>query len=396
MSVRELEETKSSAKVLVVTHAYPSEADPYRNGFVHRRVHEYQKTGIACDVYVVNDATKVNGSYEYEGVSVTVCTGEDYRNRIRKSNYRVFLLHFATEAMTKPIVQHHPDSFIIAWVHGVEAEAWHRRWFNYVESAREIRSALEKRERYYKPQNEFMRWLIADSDHAIDIVHVSQWFKENIVEPDIGRVTRNSHVIPNYIDSDLFAYRAKDADDRLKILSLRPFASRKYANDLTAAAIVELARRPYFEALQFTIRGDGKLFDKVTAPLLQYPNVSVDRGLLEQHQIPELHAAHGVFLAPTRFDSQGVSMCEAMSSGLVPISTRIAAIPEFVDDYRTGMLAEPESPVSIADRIERLFYNPTLFTQMSSAAAERVRQQCGPEATTRREAALIHERLGGE
>jgi glycosyltransferase involved in cell wall biosynthesis len=35
---------------------------------------------------------------------------------------------------------------------------------------------------------------------------------------------------------------------------------------------------------------------------------------------------------PSRTDTQGVSRDEAMSSGLVPVTNAVAAIPEFVDD----------------------------------------------------------------
>ena len=51
-----------------------------------------------------------------------------------------------------------------------------------------------------------------------------------------------------------------------------------------------------------------------------------------------MHKKNGIFMVPTRLDSQGVSRDEAMSSGLVPITNNVAAIPEFVDDT-CGMLA---------------------------------------------------------
>ena len=125
------------------------------------------------------------------------------------------------------------------------------------------------------------------------------------------------------------------------------------------------------------------------APLRSLPTVSVERGFLRQDEIAALHAEHGVFLAPTRFDSQGVSTGEAMASGLVPVSTRIAAVPEFVRDRETGLLAAPEDPVDLADQIEMLYYDPELFRRLSAAAAAGARQQCGVEATIGREVELI-------
>ena len=39
------------------------------------------------------------------------------------------------------------------------------------------------------------------------------------------------------VDEDLFEYVPKDAAQRLRVLSIRPFATPMYANDLTVAAI---------------------------------------------------------------------------------------------------------------------------------------------------------------
>ena len=91
-------------------------------------------------------------------------------------------------------------------------------------------------------------------------------------------------------------------------------------------------------------------------------------------------------------DSQGVSRDEAMSSGLVPITTNVAAIPEFVDNH-CGFVVAPESPEAIAEAVARLYYDPELFSKLSVAAAERVRKQCGFAQTIKQEINLVLEAL---
>jgi glycosyltransferase involved in cell wall biosynthesis len=93
-----------------------------------------------------------------------------------------------------------------------------------------------------------------------------------------------------------------------------------------------------------------------------------------QAEIPALHAEHGVMLCPTRQDSQGVTMCEAMSSGLVPLATRNAAIPEFVTDGIGGLLSA--SSREIADQLLRLHDDPELFARLSRGAAREVCHKC--------------------
>lgn len=82
-------------------------------------------------------------------------------------------------------------------------------------------------------------------------------------------------------------------------------------------------------------------------------------------------------------------MCEAMSSGLVPISTNIAAVPEFITHEASGLLGAPESARHIADLIEALYFDAQLFSTLSRQAAQSVRAQCGPQATVARELELI-------
>ncbi|TLE15011.1 glycosyltransferase [Helicobacter apodemus] len=144
------------------------------------------------------------------------------------------------------------------------------------------------------------------------------------------------------------------------ILSIRPFASKKYANDLSVKAILELSNKSFFKELEFLIIGDGELFEETLKPLRAFQNVTIHKKFLRQEEIAKLHKEYGIFLNPTRMDSQGVSRDEAGSSGLVPVTNRVAAIPEFVDED-CGILVEAEDYVGLANAIEFLYKNPKEF-----------------------------------
>ena len=87
-------------------------------------------------------------------------------------------------------------------------------------------------------------------------------------------------------------------------------------------------------------------------------------------------------------DSQGVSRDEAMSSGMVPITTNVTAIPEFVNDD-CGMLVDGEDWRGISNAIEDLVENPQKFLKLSAAAAERVRSQTSSNIVIQQEIDLI-------
>ena len=195
-------------------------------------------------------------------------------------------------------------------------------------------------------------------------------FLADVVMQDYGVVIPKSSysIINNPIDTGIFKYKTKKPEDRYKILSVRPFATRMYANDLTMKAINLLSSRKDFDKFEILIVGDGKLFDNTVSILKKFPNVKVKRSFLSHYEIAELHSRFGIFLCPSRYDTQGVSRDEARSSGLVPVTTRVAAIPEFVDD-NTAMLTEQEDPESIAKAISYLVDNPDVFEKMSQATS---------------------------
>jgi glycosyltransferase involved in cell wall biosynthesis len=195
------------------------------------------------------------------------------------------------------------------------------------------------------------------------------------------------NIIANPIDTELFFYNDKDIELRKKVLILRSFGSRKYANDISVKAILELQKSEYFNQFSFTIIGEGQYFDEVLKPLRNLTNVTIKKGVINQSLIPTLHANHGIFLCPTRQDSQGVSMCEAMSSGLVPITSKNTAIPEFVKNSKTGFLTN--TPNQIAESLEQLLLNPNLFREVSKEAAGSIRQMCGINLIIQKEFLII-------
>jgi glycosyltransferase involved in cell wall biosynthesis len=376
-------------RYLIITNAYPHEDQLYRNGFIHRRVKSYLEEGLKIDVFVLHPAYKTPEKYIYEDVPVYRGTEESLRTLLKYKAHKKALIHFVNPQMVEAIKETNDKLPIITWIHGFETEAWHRRWFNFLESPESLRRILDMADNYYVDQLSFMNWFYQTDELDITFVHISKWFKEHIAECDARAESRHAVIIPNVIDNDLFNYKEKPVEYRKKILSIRPYASRKYANDLSVQAVLELSQRPYFHELEFAFFGDGKLFDETVEPIQGFENVKIHKGFLPQEQIAKMHKEYGVFLCPTRLDSQGVSMCEAMSSGLVPISTDITAIPEFVEHDFSGLLTHPENPLDIADAIERLYYNPDVFNRISKQTSISIQNKCSKQVVIKKELEII-------
>lgn len=368
---------------LLLTNHYPSDSDLYRNGFVHRRVIDYRRQGTRVDVFRYRRGEKL-GHREFDGVDV-ISGGDDALTALLRSNdYKAVLVHFLDPTMWQTLRQEAKAARPLVWLHGAEIQAWHRRDFGDTSDIDREAAKLRSAKR-----DGFWRQVLQELPKDGKLIFVSRHFAEQTLRDlELGREHEQCTVIHNLIDGALFEHVPKSPEQRKRVLSIRPFVSRKYGNDLSVAAILELRKKPYFEDLFFHLVGDGPLFDAIVEPLRGLPNVRLDKGFVTQQEIAQLHREYGIFLCPTRDDTQGVSRDEAMASGLVPVTSRVAAVPEFVDDS-CAILAEPDSHSGLADGIARLYEDPAAFTRLSAQAARRVRHQSGPEQTTARELALI-------
>ncbi|TAH69977.1 MAG: glycosyltransferase [Anaerolineaceae bacterium] len=372
--------------LLVSNGGLPKEDNRYRLGFVHRRILAYKNSGMTLDSYGYIEKMGIS-KYEFEGNSVYEGDGYGLSYLLSKGQYKKVLVHFPTEEVLYYIEKYiNGKCDIYVWLHGYEILKWERRLFNY--SKDEIAENFEQLA-YMNKEKEglFKRIFVKDNFHFI---FVSNWLK-NVVKKDFGILPINHRIIPNYIDSELFSYVRKKRSDVTKILLIKSHKTRMYANDIASKAIENLATRECFNKMEFNIYGDGELYDKNFQSLItkNYPNVHLYRKFLTQIEIAQLHKSHGIFLCPTRQDTQGVSMCEAMSSGLVVITNNVAAVPEYITDT-AGILCDYEDYMGMADAVEKLFYNRDMFLEFSGNAARFIREKCGFEKTIQVELDLIN------
>ncbi|WP_167738181.1 glycosyltransferase [Leisingera sp. NJS201] len=377
--------TSGRSSILVLTKQYPSCDDLYKYGFLHSRVRGYRQQGLNADVFRINSGiTKLYDEFE----NIDVATGDAglLDATLRSGRYKHVLVHLLDRTMWEVLKKHLHRIQVTIWIHGAEIQHWQRRAFEFTRmSAAQVEQKKQRASAYLK----LWREVFSSPEANLHLVFISRTLLEEATA-DVGRPPPEGRhsVIHNFIDSDIFRYCPKASEDRFRLLSIRPYAGRKYANDLTTAAITALSQRPGFEAYEITIAGDGPDFDEETKALRRFPNVILHQGFLSHAEIADLHRKHGIFITPTRWDSQGVSRDEAMASGLVPISTRCSAVPEFMDET-CGIITPPEDALAIADAIESLSLDPELFLRLSQAAAQRTRAQSGFAQTIAHEIALI-------
>ncbi|BBO56828.1 glycosyltransferase [Cobetia sp. AM6] len=377
------ENVMGRSDVLLVTNHYPSYDDLYRNGFVHSRVKAYTARGVEVDVFRFRKDQAVSW-HEFQDVDVITGSPIALRRMLEKGKYRHVLVHFLDADMWEVLDDYIDKIKVTVWVHGADIQPWYRRKFN-IENPEQEKVAKEKS----KERMTFWRGILSPMHKNLQLVFVSNYFAEEVME-DLGfRLPEDQyHIIHNPINTDLFIYQEKDPELRKKILSIRPYASHVYANDLTVKCILELSKEPFFDELEFRIIGDGRLFDETVEPIRKLDNVIIERKFLSQTEIAELHKHYGIFLCPSRMDTQGVSRDEAMSSGLVPVSNSVGAVPEFVNDD-CGCLASAESFFDLYEFIKKLYHDSEKFRKLSVNASKTSREKADQTIVVNKELELF-------
>lgn len=348
-------------KLAIISSRYPDKASPYNHMFVHVRALYFKSRGIELKVFV---PSKSNNSYQHEGIEVKLGSADDIIKELNSFDiYNVHLLNFF------PLVKDgglkiykflaEVNKPVILGIHGADVFKYPEYLFDFSYSPHGIAKFIYKNYWNYPHIRNFIRHLNQRSDSAV--IFPSNWMKE-YTERLFEFKLANPKVVANGIDTELFDF--KDLfENRYKLMTLRPF-EKKYGIEQA----IEVMR---FLPDKFTldIYGKGKdkdLYQKLIAQFGLEERVKIFERFIDRKNMPELFHRYGMFFALTLFDSQGVSMCEAMASGLLTISNPITAIPEFVKNDQTGLLGmtAPE----IADSILRVSQEEIRFTTITQAA----------------------------
>ncbi|EAS48317.1 glycosyltransferase, group I [Aurantimonas manganoxydans SI85-9A1] len=118
-------------------------------------------------------------------------------------------------------------------------------------------------------------------------------------------------------------------------------------------------------------------------------------GSREREHVFGLLARSDLFVLPSRIarsgDRDGLPnvLMEAQAHRLPVVSTKVSAIPELVEDERTGLLVEPRDPRALGAAMARLMDDPDLAAQLATAGERRVRGRFSPKPGIDRVAALL-------
>jgi glycosyltransferase involved in cell wall biosynthesis len=353
--------------------------------FVHSRAKLYS-ANHDLRVYSLNN--NINLEYKYDGIDVVLANDTSAFTSILNFDPDVIFVHtptskwqslgYDTPALTNKLYEKGIPYAV--WIHGQEA---------LVKSVYYPIARFDRKLPFPADLGRFplrllqllsvRTFLNKTQARKLPVVFVSEWLR-NAVSKSLLMDFRYSEIIPNPIDTNLFTYNRKERELSTKLLSIRPFKP-KYAVEDSIRAISKVT------GVHLDLFGEGPGYEKYQELIeVLDADVKLHKGFLQPAEIASLHKNYGVYLSPSRTDSQGVSMCEAMASGLTVISSDIQGIPEFVKNGSTGFLTD--SPEQMSSYIRYLRDHPSKMQEIGKNASLSIQKKSGEDVVLDREISL--------
>jgi glycosyltransferase involved in cell wall biosynthesis len=202
------------------------------------------------------------------------------------------------------------------------------------------------------------------------VVPWSEWVRQSLVD-DYGIPESRTRMIRPGVD--------------LAALSPRSARTPGEARFLFVGADFERKGGPLIlEALQ-SLQSPWHLDVVTKSPLDATPQISVHRNLTPN--TPELYTlftAADVFVFPTTADSFGFVVVEAMAAGLPVIATKTGAIPEAVEDGRTGILVQVGDSARLKESLAWMAEHPAERGRMGELGRIVAEERFDAEGNSRR------------
>ena len=138
-----------------------------------------------------------------------------------------------------------------------------------------------------------------------------------------------------------------------------------------------MASTPGLAALHLLVVGDGDLRDELRAQVDRLGLPDRVHFLGARRDLGDLLASIDLFVMPSLWEGLPLSMVLAMGAGLPVVATRVAGIPEVVQDEVTGVLVAPADVPALGSALARVMADPALRHTMGAAASAFVRPRFG-------------------
>ncbi|MFC1736716.1 glycosyltransferase family 4 protein [Candidatus Hydrogenedentota bacterium] len=230
-----------------------------------------------------------------------------------------------------------------------------------------------RKRRWYKESiwRKYERWVSSKAD----ILCTPSEYTRRTTAEIFGVSSRMIRTVPGGVGEEFIALgerRTYDSAGGLRLLSVGKLGEGKGTETLIRA--VAAMANP--ERIELIIVGDG--------PVSRYSELSNElnvSGLIEfsgyagHDELLRNYERADIFVLPTRKESFGLAIADAMAAGLPTVVSNTTAIPELVDDGKTGVLVPADAPNELAAVLDKLVEDSGLRRELGEAACRAIRSR---------------------
>ncbi|TGQ66897.1 MAG: glycosyltransferase [Mesorhizobium sp.] len=266
-------------------------------------------------------------------------------------------------------------------------------------------------------------WLESHDHHRDDLQFMEGFAKPMLaLEARLLRDSAGIHAISKAIRRDIsrvYDVALEDGRTAMVPLGLEDFSALP---DVPPAPLPQGTLRVVFIGRLERRKGIDVLLDVIPSLLARYPDLHFDivgndnipgpdgkttyraafeaatptarmtfHGEVSEEQLRGFYRACDIFVAPSRFESFGQVLVEAMIYGKPVIACRAGGMVEIVEPEYTGLLAEPGDSVSLERCLERLVAEVLLRRSFGEAGRRRYEQRFSVEAAAHGVVALLRQ-----
>jgi colanic acid/amylovoran biosynthesis glycosyltransferase len=243
----------------------------------------------------------------------------------------------------------------------------------------------------YDFRNHHLREKLQD---ARFVVCISDFARSQMMAMSDPNVWDRFHVVHVGIPVEAFTRAVPVPEATLSILCLGRLAPEK-GHVVLLEALAGLVSGGH--SVKLTIAGDGPLRARLEQQAVQLgiaSHLSL-QGSVGQEELRGLYEEASIFCLPSFVEGVPVVLMEAMAMELPVVSSRIAGIPELIDDGQSGILVAPGRRADLEEALAHLLASPELRQGMGSRGRERVEEEFNVDRTGTQLFQLFAEQLSG-
>lgn len=219
---------------------------------------------------------------------------------------------------------------------------------------------------YEKEQNDRgrakIRQVFGMGDVFLVLSPVLEQFFKGILDPARVILFPNAVPVPDSLEKEY---------GKLRILFLGRLCKEKGLRELFSILPQLHEQFPQMRLLLGGIWEDEEL-RKEAEKMKEYVT---DLGWLQGEAKKDYLRISDLFVFPTYFEGQPVSVLEAMAYQCGIVATNVGGIPQMIEPGRTGLLIEPQDPEGLKSALQKLLSDPELCEYLGKNARAKVQKE---------------------